>query len=155
MPEHKGSGDDEEAEEFELGVAPTPVVSPGDQAPVLVVIDDDADIRTMLIRALGKTYTIYEAQDGAQAKEVLDAIPAPDGIICDVMMPRLDGVELAKILRKDKVLQRVPILFLTAKGGAMDVIAGINAGARHYVTKPFKIADVVAKVTAMTSRGKR
>jgi DNA-binding response OmpR family regulator len=49
----------------------------------------------------------------------------------------------------------VPILFLTAKGGAMDVVAGINAGARHYVTKPFKIADVVAKVASMTSRTKR
>jgi DNA-binding response OmpR family regulator len=155
MPDDQDPRGDDKAEEFELGVAPTPVVSPGDQAPVLVVIDDDADIRTMLIRALGKTYTIYEAQDGAQAKEILDAIPAPDGIVCDVMMPRLDGVELAKLLRRDKVLQRVPILFLTAKGGAMDVVAGINAGARHYVTKPFKIADVVAKLATMTARGKR
>ena|SRR5579859_1935921 len=155
MPDDRKGGVDEEAEELELGVAPTPAVSPGDQAPVLVVIDDDADIRTMLIRALGKMYTIYEAQDGAQAMEILDAIPAPDGIVCDVMMPRLDGVELAKILRKDKVLQRVPILFLTAKGGAMDVIAGINAGARHYVTKPFKIADVVTKIASMTARTKR
>jgi DNA-binding response OmpR family regulator len=155
MPDNPKPGGEDEAEEFELAVAPTPAVSAGDQAPVLVVVDDDADIRAMLIRALGKTYTIYEAPDGAQAKEILDAIPAPDGIVCDVMMPRLDGVELAKILRKDKVLQRVPILFLTAKGGAMDVVAGINAGARHYVTKPFKIADVVAKVASMTSRTKR
>ena len=133
-------------------MAPAPVTSPKDDAPVLVVVDDDAAIRQMLIHTLGRTYTIYEARDGLEAKEILDAIPTPDGIVCDVMMPRLDGVELAKILRKDKVLQRVPILFLTAKGGAMDVIAGINAGARHYVTKPFKIADVVAKVAAMTKR---
>jgi DNA-binding response OmpR family regulator len=154
MPDPSNPGGDEE-QEVELGLAPSPVVSPGDSAPVLVVIDDDADIRAMLIRALGKTYTVYEAQDGAQAKEILDAIPAPDGIVCDVMMPRLDGVELAKLLRKDKVLQRVPILFLTAKGGAMDVVAGINAGARHYVTKPFKIADVLSKVASMTARTKR
>jgi DNA-binding response OmpR family regulator len=145
----------DEEEEVELGLAPSPVVSPGDQAPVLVVVDDDASIRAMLIHALGKTYTIYEAEDGAQAKEILDAIPTPDGIVCDVMMPKLDGVELAKLLRKDKTLQRVPILFLTAKGGAMDVVAGINAGARHYVTKPFKIADVLAKVASMTTRTKR
>jgi DNA-binding response OmpR family regulator len=154
MPdESKPGGDDDE--EMELGLAPTPVVSPSDQAPVLLVVDDDPAIRVMLIHALGKTYTIYEAHDGVQAKEILDAIPAPDGIVCDVMMPRLDGVELAKILRKDKILQRVPILFLTAKGGAMDVVAGINAGARHYVTKPFKIADVLAKVASMTARTKR
>ena len=153
MPdESKPGGDDDEVE---LALAPTPVVSPGDQAPVLLVVDDDPAIRMMLVHALGKTYTIYEAHDGQQAREILDAIPAPDGIVCDVMMPRLDGVELAKILRKDKILQRVPILFLTAKGGAMDVVAGINAGARHYVTKPFKIADVLAKVASMTTRPKR
>jgi DNA-binding response OmpR family regulator len=109
----------------------------------------------MLIHTLGRTYTIYEARDGQEAKEILDAIPTPDGIVCDVMMPRLDGVELAKLLRRDKVLQRIPILFLTAKGSTMDVIAGINAGARHYVTKPFKISEVVAKVTAMTARKPR
>jgi DNA-binding response OmpR family regulator len=146
---------DDDDEELELSLAPSPVVSPGEQAPVLVVVDDDASIRAMLVHALGKTYTIYEAEDGAQAKEILDAIPTPDGIVCDIMMPKLDGVELAKLLRKDKTLQRVPILFLTAKGGAMDVVAGINAGARHYVTKPFKIADVLSKVASMTARTKR
>jgi DNA-binding response OmpR family regulator len=146
-PPKKGKG-----EEIELSVAPTPVTSPKDDAPVLVVVDDDAAIRQMLVHTLGRTYTIYEARDGQEAKEILDAIPTPDGIVCDVMMPRLDGVELAKLLRRDKVLQRVPILFLTAKGSTMDVITGINAGARHYVTKPFKISDVVAKVEAMTKR---
>ena len=140
------------ADEVELNLAPSPAVSPSDDAPVLLVVDDDPDIRAMLLHALGKTYTIYEAGDGLEAKEVLDAIPAPDAIVCDVMMPRLDGVGLAKLLRQDKILQRVPILFLTAKGGAMDIIAGINAGARHYVTKPFKIAEVVAKVALMTSK---
>jgi DNA-binding response OmpR family regulator len=138
--------------EVELDLAPTPAVSPGGDALVLVVVDDDPSIRAMLLHTLGKTYTIYEARDGQEAKYILEAIPAPDGIVCDVMMPRLDGVELAKALRKDKALQRVPILFLTAKDGAMDVIAGINAGARHYVTKPFKIADVVAKVALMTGK---
>ena len=138
--------------EVELDLAPTPAVSPGGDALVLVVVDDDPSIRAMLLHTLGKTYTIYEARDGQEAKDILEAIPAPDGIVCDVMMPRLDGVELAKALRKDKALQRVPILFLTAKDGAMDVIAGINAGARHYVTKPFKIAEVVAKVALMTKK---
>jgi DNA-binding response OmpR family regulator len=138
--------------EIELSVAPTPAISPGENAPVLVVVDDDPAIRAMLLHTLGKTYTIYEAGDGQEAKEILDTIPTPDGIVCDVMMPRLDGVGLAKLLRKDKVLQRIPILFLTAKDGAMDVIAGINAGARHYVTKPFKIAEVVSKVALMTGK---
>ena len=138
--------------EIEVDLVPSPAVSPSDDAPVLLVVDDDPAIRAMLLHTLGRTYTIYEAGDGQEAFEILEAIPTPDGIVCDVMMPRLDGVEFAKALRKDKTLQRVPILFLTAKDGAMDVIAGINAGARHYITKPFKIADVVAKVALMTGR---
>jgi DNA-binding response OmpR family regulator len=146
---------DGENDEMELTMAPSPTVSPSADAPVLLVIDDDTAIRTMLVHALGKTYTIYEAKDGQEAWEILEVIPTPDGIVCDLMMPRLDGMSLAKLLRRDKVLQRIPILFLTAKGGAMDVVAGINAGARHYVTKPFKVADVIAKVGHMTSRKAR
>jgi DNA-binding response OmpR family regulator len=129
---------------------PSPAASPGDDARVVVVVDDDADIRTMLVRALGLQYTVYEARDGLEAKGLLEVIPAPDAIVCDIMMPRMDGIELAKSLRKDATLQRVPILFLTAKGSPLDVITGINAGARHYVTKPFRIAEVLAKVATMT-----
>jgi DNA-binding response OmpR family regulator len=146
-----GSKDDD----IEIELAPEPAVSPSPDAPVVVVIDDDASIRAMLVHALGKLYTIYEASDGVEAKAVLDAIPLPSAIVCDVMMPRMDGFQLAKLLRKDKNLSRIPILFLTAKDGAMDVISGINAGARHYVTKPFKIAEVMAKVSHMTGKAGR
>ncbi|MGD0678963.1 MAG: response regulator [Polyangiaceae bacterium] len=134
---------------------PTPSASAGDDVPVVVVVDDDADIRTMLVRALGTKYTVYEARDGLEARELLQLIPAPDAIVCDVMMPRLDGLGLVKLLRKDSTLQRVPVLFLTARGSATDVISGINAGARHYVTKPFKIAEVLAKIATMTGANKK
>src|SRR5262245_30923555 len=98
-----------EDEDIELSVAPSPTISPGDDAAVVLVVDDDPAIRQMLVHTLGRMYTIYEAQDGQDAKEILDAIPTPDAIVCDVMMPRMDGVELARLLRRDKVLQRVPI----------------------------------------------
>jgi CheY-like chemotaxis protein len=133
---------------------PSPAASPSDDAPVVVVVDDDSDIRAMLVRALGLTYTVYEARDGLEAHELLQVIPPPDAIVCDIMMPRMDGLELAKLLRKDPALQRVPILFLTARGSPLDVITGINAGARHYVTKPFKITEVIAKVGTMTGASK-
>jgi DNA-binding response OmpR family regulator len=142
------------SDSIELDV-PSPVASPSDSARVVVVVDDDSDIRAMLVRALGMTYTVYEARDGVEARELLDLIPAPDAIVCDIMMPRMDGLELAKSLRKDNALHRVPILFLTARGSPLDVVSGINAGARHYVTKPFKIAEVLAKVGAMTGGAKR
>ena len=99
------------AEPIDLDV-PSPAASPGESARVVVVVDDDSDIRAMLVRALGITYTVYEARDGLEARELLAVLPAPDAILCDIMMPRMDGLELAKSLRKDATLARVPILFL-------------------------------------------
>jgi DNA-binding response OmpR family regulator len=133
-----------------MGAPPRPSVTPRADAPVIFVVDDDPDIRAMLVKALGGDFTIYEARDGEEARGLFEALPSPQGLVCDVMMPRLDGLELAKLLKKKPGLERMPILFLTAKGAPLDLVAGINAGARHYVTKPFKVADVVAKVKAMT-----
>jgi DNA-binding response OmpR family regulator len=133
-----------------VGISPQPSAKPSDTAQVLVVADDDPDIRAMLVKALGLTYVVYEARDGEEARQVLEALPAVDGLVCDIMMPRLDGLSLARVLKKTAKLARLPILFLTAKGTPVDVVAGINAGARHYVTKPFKVVDVIAKVKTMT-----
>ncbi|MGO9838384.1 MAG: response regulator transcription factor [Polyangiaceae bacterium] len=129
---------------------PRPSAKPSEEAQVVVVVDDDPDIRTMLVKALGTTYTVYEARDGEEARGLLAALPAPDALVCDIMMPRLDGLALAKVLKKTPGLERLPILFLTAKDTALDLVAGINAGARHYITKPFKVTEVVAKVKSMT-----
>jgi DNA-binding response OmpR family regulator len=129
---------------------PQPSAKPSDTAQVLVVADDDPDIRAMLVKALGLSYIVYEARDGEEARQVLESLPVVDGLVCDIMMPRLDGLSLAKVLKKTVKLSRLPILFLTAKGTPVDVVAGINAGARHYVTKPFKVVDVIAKVKSMT-----
>ncbi|HXX69214.1 MAG TPA: response regulator [Polyangiaceae bacterium] len=131
------------------GAGPAPAARAAPGAPTVLVVDDDDDIRAMLVRALGTKYTVYEARDGLEAREVIEGIPVPDAIVTDVMMPRLDGIAFAKLVRKEAALQRVPILFLTARGSPVDVITGINAGARHYVTKPFKIGDVLAKVATM------
>jgi DNA-binding response OmpR family regulator len=133
-----------------VGISPQPSAKPSDTAQVLVVADDDPDIRAMLVKALGLSYIVYEARDGEEARQVLEVLPIVDGLVCDIMMPRLDGLSLAKVLKRTPKLARLPILFLTAKGTPVDVVAGINAGARHYVTKPFKVVDVIAKVKSMT-----
>ena len=114
------------------------------------MVDDDGDIRTMLVKALGSTFTVFEARDGQAARELFAAIPPPAALVCDVTMPRVDGFALAKELRKKPELAQMPILFLTARTTPLDIITGINAGARHYVTKPFKVVEVIAKVKAMT-----
>ncbi len=70
----------------------------------------------------------------------------PHLLLLDVMMPGLDGLAVARQARSLPQMQSVPVIFLTAKDGPMDVIKGIQYGARHYITKPFKIDEVLSKV---------
>jgi DNA-binding response OmpR family regulator len=72
--------------------------------------------------------------------------PAPRLIVTDVMMPRLDGMQLVARLRAEPRLAAIPVIMLTAKGTPRDVIQGINSGVRHYITKPFKQDDLLSKV---------
>jgi CheY-like chemotaxis protein len=121
-------------------------------ARVVLVVEDDASIRTMIVRALGMSYTVFEAEDGQAAIETLAQIPAPACIISDWMMPRVDGVALAKHVRADKQLKWTPVLLLTAKNHPLDVVQGINAGARHYLAKPFKMKELLEKVTSVLAK---
>ena len=113
--------------------------------PLILVAEDDPDVLKMLehvMRALGDVET---AKDGAEALAKMRAA-RPDVLVTDVMMPKMDGLALAKQMKSDQKLATVPVVMLTAKTGPRDVIAGINAGARYYVTKPFKTDELVNKV---------
>lgn len=112
----------------------------------IVVAEDDPAIATMLQKVLSQHYDVVVAHDGRQALLLAAQQPRPALILLDVMMPGLDGLGVAAELKKSPDLKSIPIIFLTAKTGATDVIKGIQSGARHYITKPFKIDDVVAKV---------
>ena len=138
-----------------VDIVPSPSTRPSPGAPVVLVVDDDPKLRTALVRALGSTFTIYEAGDGQEAKAIIDVIAAPDAIVCDVSMPRVDGLTFAKSMRETARLRHIPILFLTARSSSVDVVAGINAGARHYLTKPFNVHELARKVADMAKRGKR
>jgi CheY-like chemotaxis protein len=70
----------------------------------------------------------------------------PDLLISDIMMPRMDGLTLTNRMKNDDALKLIPVILLTAKGGPRDMITGINAGARHYVTKPFDRETFLGKV---------
>ena len=117
-------------------------------AKTVMVVEDDPAIREMLVRSLGVEYTVFEASDGQQALEMLGrAKPVPDLLVLDVMMPRMDGLSLASKLKTEpQHLRSIPIIFLTGRDSPKDVVQGINVGARHYLTKPFKIQDLLAKV---------
>jgi DNA-binding response OmpR family regulator len=111
-----------------------------------MVVEDDAAIRDMLVRSLGSNYCVYESSDGQIALDTLTRMKPPDLIIMDVMMPRMDGWTLASKLKAESRLKNVPLIFLTGRDSPKDVVQGINAGARHYLTKPFKIQSLLEKV---------
>ena len=135
-------------------VAPKPASLHRDaNAPVVLVVEDDASIRAMIVRALGLSYTVFEADDGQEALEVLAQIPPPACIVSDWMMPRVDGLTLAKAVRADKNLKWSAFVLLTAKNHPLDVVQGINAGARHYLAKPFKMKELLEKVASVLSKG--
>ncbi|HXK18847.1 MAG TPA: response regulator transcription factor [Polyangiaceae bacterium] len=112
----------------------------------IVIAEDDPAIAAMLEKVLSQQYNVSVAHDGRTALALAAKPPLPALLMLDIMMPILDGLAVAAEVRKSPELKGIPIIFLTAKSGAADVIKGIQSGARHYITKPFKIDDVLAKV---------
>lgn len=111
----------------------------------ILIADDDPAISRLLERILGYEFDVATTSDGRAALQLAEQI-RPDLMILDVMMPGLDGFAVAAQARNIPGLRTIPIIFLTARDNASDTIKGIQAGARHYITKPFKIDDVTAKV---------
>jgi DNA-binding response OmpR family regulator len=111
----------------------------------ILIIEDDESVRALLHRALRESYDVEMVADGTTAVERVERDPVPDLVICDVMLPGVDGFSVARLAKASK-WARVPIIFLTARTTPRDVIEGIQAGARHYLTKPFKLKDLQDRV---------
>jgi len=112
----------------------------------IVIAEDDPAIGTMLLKVLSQFYDVVMTSDGVSALAAAGQLPKPDLLLLDVMMPGMDGHAVAAAARALPGLKSIPIIFLTAKSGPSDVIKGIQSGARHYITKPFKIDDLVQRV---------
>jgi len=116
-----------------------------DRNPVLLIVEDNRDIRIQIAENFDKDYNIYEAIDGVSGlKKATDLIP--DLIITDLMMPRLDGLELCEKLKSDERTSHIPIIMLTAKVTREDKITGLQTGADDYIPKPFSMAELKARV---------
>jgi DNA-binding response OmpR family regulator len=113
---------------------------------VVVVAEDDPETRRLLVQSLGRQYRIFEAADGYAVLELLARIDRPAVVILDINMPHLDGLGVATMIKENPNLKDVPIIFLTCLDSPTDVIRGIQAGARNYITKPFAIAKLMEKV---------
>jgi two-component system, OmpR family, response regulator MprA len=117
----------------------------------ILVVDDERAVRESLRRALElEGYEIELAEDGAQALERLESQPEPDAMVLDVLMPRMDGLEVSRTLRRSG--SRLPILMLTARTQVEDRVEGLDAGADDYLTKPFALEELLARVRALLRR---
>ncbi len=118
--------------------------------PRVLVVDDDKAVRESLRRSLEfNGYDVSLATDGAEALAGIGATD-PDVVIMDVMMPRLDGIETTRALRTAK--NDVPILVLTARDAVGDRVEGLDAGADDYLTKPFALQELLARLRALLRR---
>ena len=116
----------------------------------ILVVDDESRMRKLVSDFLTrKGYVVIEAADGVEAVDTFMENKDIALIILDVMMPRMDGWEVCRQIRKDS---KVPIIMLTAKGDDMDKILGLEYGADDYITKPFNILEVKARMKAILRR---
>ena len=116
----------------------------------MLVVDDDRAVRDSLRRSLEfNGYVVSLAGDGAEALATI-AVRPPDAVVIDVMMPRLDGLEATRALRSTG--NDLPILVLTARDSVGDRVEGLDAGADDYLTKPFALAELLARLRALLRR---
>ncbi|HVM29884.1 MAG TPA: response regulator transcription factor [Candidatus Limnocylindrales bacterium] len=118
-------------------------------AQTILLVDDEETLRELVARGLRDDgYRVVEAADGSAALEAFRR-DKPDLVLLDLMLPELSGIEVCRVLRRES---DVPILMLTAKGSEMDKVVGLEVGADDYVTKPFSLRELVARVHALLRR---
>ncbi len=116
--------------------------------PRIVVADDNADMRDYVAGLLAASSRVESVADGQAALDAIRREP-PDLLLADVMMPRLDGLELLRTIRADAVLRRIPVIFVSARAGEEARVAGLEAGADDYLVKPFGARELLARVGAV------
>ncbi|MCZ2112358.1 MAG: response regulator transcription factor [Anaerolineae bacterium] len=122
----------------------------------IFIVEDDEDIRELMAYALeNASFACRGFEDGGSFWMALEeeAVP-PDLALLDIMLPGEDGLSILKKLRADPRYRDIPIIMLTAKGGEMDKVKGLNIGADDYVTKPFGVTELVARIHAVLRRAK-
>ncbi len=118
----------------------------------ILIVDDELDTLLPLKRALEmEDFNVIEAQDGVEALEKV-RYEIPDLVLLDLMLPKINGFEVCQRLKQDEATSSIPIIMLTAKSEASDKIEGIEIGADDYVTKPFNLDELKARVKAVLRR---
>jgi len=118
------------------------------EAVVLVVEDEASFVEALTIGLRREGFEVVVAVDGAEALEKFDEV-APDLVLLDVMLPKISGIDVCRQLRKRT---QVPIIMVTAKGAEIDTVVGLEVGADDYVTKPYRLRELVARMRAVLRR---
>ena len=118
----------------------------------ILIVDDEKDIVDLIGYNLEKEgFVTIKAYDGENALKLVKA-KRPDMVILDLMLPGIRGLEVCKFIRKNPEIETLPIIMLTAKGDQVDKILGLEMGADDYVTKPFNVRELIARVRAVMRR---
>ena len=133
---------------------PVPAVDDSDSRPLLLVIDDNSDIRVLVSRLLGDEYRIITAANGKEGVRMA-AKYVPDLIVCDVMMPVMDGLECCRIIKEEVSTSHIPVLMLTACTMDEQRVQGYDSGADGYVSKPFSSSVLKSRCRNLVLNRKR
>lgn len=122
---------------------------------MIFCVEDDQNIRELITYALkGQGMEVVGFESGEDMfKSIGDTIPQL--FLLDIMLPGMDGIEILSIINKDSVLSKVPVIMLTAKGSEYDKIKGLDSGADDYISKPFSVLEMVARVKATLRRSEK
>jgi two-component system response regulator RegX3 len=115
---------------------------------VLVVEDEESFVEALTVGLKREGFRVQVAKDGAQALDLFSAV-APDLVLLDVMLPKVSGIDVCREIRKQS---KVPIIMVTAKGSEIDTVVGLEVGADDYVTKPYRLRELVARMRAVLRR---
>jgi two-component system, OmpR family, response regulator RegX3 len=119
-----------------------------DMPSVLVVEDEESFVEALLVGLKREGFVVHVARDGAEALDSFDDVK-PDLILLDVMLPKVSGLDVCREIR---ARSKVPIIMVTAKGAEIDTVVGLEVGADDYVTKPFRLKELVARMRAVLRR---
>ena len=115
---------------------------------VLVVEDEDSFIDALTVGLAREGFRVQVARDGAQALDLFDAV-RPDIVLLDVMLPKVSGIDVCRAIR---ARSKVPIIMVTAKASEIDTVVGLEVGADDYVSKPYRLRELVARMRAVLRR---
>ena len=113
-----------------------------EQSTILVVEDEESFVEALVVGLKREGFLVKVARDGAEALSLFDIV-RPDLVLLDVMLPRVSGIDVCRQLRKRS---QVPIIMVTAKGAEIDTVVGLEVGADDYVTKPYRLRELIDRV---------